>query len=80
MRDDKIIWIACASWAIKEIIDKGLLKGFDKSDYQAIKLINKTYNKAYKEKDFDLLMIGDKFAEQVSDKAFKRLKNIYEHI
>lgn len=76
---EKVDWIANGAWVIKKIIDKGLLKGFDKEDYQVIKTINITYNKAREEKSFDLYMIGDQLADRVSNKAFKLLQEIYEN-
>lgn len=77
---EKAEWLSSA-WQLKEIIDKGFLKGFSKKDYTVLKWINLNYNRAkenkYKKDAFKYLLFGDNAAEHLSDEGFKKLKEIY---
>ena len=80
--NEKSEWLS-AAWHLKEIIDKGLLKGFSKKDYTVLKWINMNYNRARsmnrnnKDKAFSYWMFGDNAAKHLSDEGFERIKEIY---
>lgn len=79
--NDKVEWIALSHKFLKNIINKGKLQGFDKRDYGLLKLINTGYIRAYKNIKhpdcWNFLMMTDDLVKGVSDKAYKRLQEMY---